>query len=75
MKTVVTLAETTDAHLVRARLESFGIVAHVLDENAASFASFAMGGVRVEVADEDYEAAMAFLLSEEKRTNAPAVES
>ena len=71
MKTIMTYSQPMEANMLRSRLEASGIVAHVLDENAATFASFAMGGVRVEVADEDYENAMELMLSESQKNPAP----
>ena len=64
MKTLVTFGDPMRAQLLRARLEGSGIVAHVLDENTATLASYAMGGVRVEVPDDDYETAVQLLLSD-----------
>jgi hypothetical protein len=64
MKTLVTYGDPMEAQLLRARLEGSGIVAHVFDENTATLASYAIGGVRVEVADEDYERAMELLLDD-----------
>lgn len=53
-----------EAHLLRARLEDSGIPAYVRDENTATLAAYAIGGVRVEVPDEDFERAMRFMSSQ-----------
>lgn len=72
MRTLATLADPDQAHLLRARLEGSGIRAFVRGDNIVSLdllASFAAGGgVRVDVADEDYEAALALLEDGEGRT-------
>lgn len=50
------------------RLEGSGIAAHVRDENMVTLdwlASLAVGGVKVDVADEDYEAALEVLAEDE----------
>lgn len=60
MKTIATFSKPEDAHLLRMRLEAGGIAAYVLDENliqADWFYSNAIGGVRLQVADHDVEAA------------------
>jgi len=65
MRTLATLADADQAHLLRSRLEGSGIPAFVVGDNIISLdllASFARGGgVRVEVADEDFEAALELL--------------
>jgi hypothetical protein len=58
MRTLATFSHPDQAHLLRMRLEGCGIVAHVRDENMVALdwlASLAIGGVKVDVADEDYE--------------------
>jgi hypothetical protein len=60
MRTLATFSHPDQAHLLRMRLEGCGIVAHVRDENMVALdwlASLAIGGVKVDVADEDYEQA------------------
>jgi hypothetical protein len=64
MRTLATFSQADPAHLLRMRLEGSGIAAHVRDENTVTFASLAVGGVKVDVADEDYEAALAVLADE-----------
>ena len=64
MKTVATCSKAEEAHLVRTRLEAAGLRAFVQDESLVQMDwlySNAIGGVRVQVADEDFEAAQAFL--------------
>jgi len=75
MRTLATFARADQAHLLRMRLEGGGIAAHVRDENIVTLdwlASLAVGGVKVDVADEDYEAALA-LLAEEPPPEPPPV--
>ena len=64
MKTLTSLADLMEAQLLRSRLESSGIPAFVCDENMSSLAAYAMGGVRVEVADEDFDRAAAMMAEE-----------
>ncbi len=62
MKTVAAFSTPTEAHLLVARLTSAGIAAAVRDEFTVTFnwlLSNAIGGVKVEVPDEDYDAARA----------------
>jgi hypothetical protein len=62
MKTLATFSNPTNAHLLIARLESSGIRAFARDENVVSIemgATTAFGGVKVDVADEDYARALA----------------
>lgn len=64
MKTVAALTSAQDAHLLRIRLESQGIQAEVCDEATTSVAPFytqAIGGIRVQVSDEDLAKAKAIL--------------
>ncbi len=68
MRTLATFTHADQAHLLRMRLEGSGIPAHVRDENMVSLdwlASLAVGGVKVDVAEEDYEAALAVLAEDE----------
>ncbi len=67
MRTLASFSHADPAHLLRMRLEGSGIAAHVRDENMVTLdwlASLAVGGVKVDVADEDYEAALAVLNDE-----------
>lgn len=60
MKIVAAFSTPTEAHLLVARLASAGIAAAVRDEFTVTFnwlLSNAIGGVKVEVPDEDYAAA------------------
>lgn len=60
MKSLASFSKAEDAHLLRARLEGSGIAAYVRDENMVSvdwLYSNAIGGVKVDVADEDFIAA------------------
>ncbi len=60
MKTIATFSKPEEAHLLRMRLEAGGVPAYVLDEHliqADWFYSDAIGGVRLQVADHDVEAA------------------
>lgn len=64
MKTIATCSKAEEAHLVRGRLEAAGIRAFIQDENLAQMDwlySNAIGGVRVQVAEEDFEAAQVLL--------------
>lgn len=68
MKTIARFGKAEDAHLCRMRLGSVGIEAFVQDENMAQLEqplSDAVGGVSVEVNDEDYATAMEFLAADE----------
>ena len=63
MVTVASFSKPEEAHLLRMRLEAAGIAAWLRDENTIQWewASQAFGGVRVEVADADADAARAVL--------------
>jgi hypothetical protein len=64
MKTVATFNNSDDAHLLRAHLEGSGISAFVRDDQTVSVdwgLSIAVGGVKVEVPDEEYVAAAELL--------------
>jgi cell division septation protein DedD len=68
MRTVAAFNHADQAHFLRSRLEGSGIEAHVRDEHMVSLdwlAALAVGGVKVDVADEDYEAAVALLAEDE----------
>lgn len=66
MITIATFGKPEEAHLLRMRLEDAGIAAYLRDENTIQWewGSQAFGGVRVDVADEDEEAAKAVLAEE-----------
>lgn len=64
MKTLTSFADLMEAQLLRSRLESSGIPAYVRDENMSALAAYAIGGVRVEVADEDFDRASDLLAAE-----------
>ena len=64
MKTIATFTKPEEAHLLRIRLEAAGIQAYLQDENMIQMdllASNAIGGVRVQVVDEDLEPAQKIL--------------
>ncbi len=64
MKTIATFTSPMDANMLVARLEGSGIAAFTRDENMISLdwlASNAIGGVKVDVAEEDVEKALAVL--------------
>ena len=64
MTTVATFSKPEEAHLFRMRLEAAGIPAFVQDEHIVQMDwlySNAIGGVRVQIADEDVPAAREFL--------------
>ncbi len=68
MRTLAAFNHADQAHLLRMRLEGCGIPAHVRDENMVTLdwlASLAVGGVKVDVADEDYQAALDVLAEDE----------
>jgi len=57
MKTVATFTKVEDAHVLRAQLEGSGIEAFVTDEHIVQqdwLLSNAVGGVKVNVADDDF---------------------
>jgi hypothetical protein len=61
MKTLASFNQPMDAHLLRARLEGSGIAAYLRDENMITLdwlSANAVGGIKVDVADEDYEKAL-----------------
>ena len=67
MTTVATFSKPEEAHLFRMRLEAAGIPASVQDENLVQMDwlfSNAVGGVRVQIADRDVEAAREFLAAD-----------
>jgi hypothetical protein len=61
MKTLAAFSNPMGAHLLIARLEGSGIKAFTRDENIVQLemgATNAFGGVKVDVADEDYKKAV-----------------
>lgn len=77
MKTVATFSTPTEAQLVIARLRSAGIETNLRDELTVTTdwaLSNAVGGVKIEVADDDWEAAREILelpASEESLVHCP----
>jgi len=66
MRTVATFANPAEAHLLAAHLGGNGIEVVLRDENtvqAEMLLSNAVGGVKVDVADEDYASAIAIVRS------------
>jgi hypothetical protein len=66
MRTLASFSQPVEAHLLRLRLENEGITAYLRDEHLVTFDwlySNAVGGVKVDVADEDYERALEVLES------------
>src|SRR5688572_22012127 len=77
MKTIATFSKPEEAHLFRTRLEAAGIPAFVLDENLVQLDwlySNAIGGVRVQIADEDLEDAREFLAADSPQPAPDAVD-
>jgi hypothetical protein len=75
MKTIATFNKPEEAHLFRTRLEAVGVPAFVLDENMVQLDwlySNAIGGVRVQVADEDFEATKEFLAADTDQSSPDA---
>ena len=67
MTTVATFSKPEEAHLFRMRLEAAGIPAFVQDENLVQtdwLFSNAVGGVRVQIADDDVEATREILAAD-----------
>ena len=66
MKTIASFSQPVEAHMLRSRLEVEGITAYLRDENMIALDwlySNALGGVKVDVADEDYERALEIMAS------------
>ena len=63
METIATFSKPEDAHLLRMRLEAAGIEACLQDENVVQLGYFSnmMGGVQVQVSEDDVAAAQEFL--------------
>lgn len=67
MKTIATFSKPEEAHLFRTRLEAAGISAFVQDEHVVQLnwlLSNAIGGVRVQIAEDDLESASEFLAAD-----------
>jgi Putative prokaryotic signal transducing protein len=67
VKTIATFSKPEEAHLFRTRLEAAGIPAYVQDEHFIQMYwlySNAIGGVRVQIADDDFEAVREFLAND-----------
>ena len=68
MTTIATFNKPEEAHLLRMRLEAGGIAAFIQDENIVQIdwlLANAIGGVRVQVADEDVAAAHELLAAQD----------
>lgn len=77
VKTIATFSKPEEAHLFRTRLEAAGIPAYVQDEHLIQMYwlySNAVGGARVQIADEDLDAAREFLANDSPQTASDAVE-
>jgi len=75
MRTIATFSKPEEAHLFRTRLEAAEIPAFVLDENFVQLYwlySNAIGGVRVQVAEEDVQEAREFLAADSPQVCADA---
>jgi hypothetical protein len=67
MKTIATFSTPEEAHLFRTRLEAAGIPAFVQDEHVVQMFwlwSNVVGGVRVQIADDDLAEAREFLAAD-----------
>ena len=76
MKAIARFGKSEDAHLCRMRLGSVGIEAFVQDENMAQLEqplSDAVGGVSVDVRDEDFDSAAEFLASDKGVQDEPEI--
>jgi hypothetical protein len=60
MKTIATFLDVHEAYVIKGVLEAEDIPAVVVDENAAAYTPI-IGGVRLQVSDDDYGRAMAVL--------------
>ena len=77
MTTIATFSKPEEAHLFRMHLEAAGIPAFVQDEHLVQmdwFYSNAIGGVRVQIADEDVPAAQEFLAADREQKPLDAVD-
>jgi hypothetical protein len=69
MVTIASLSKPEEAHMLRMRLEAAGFPAYVQDEHLIQIdwlLSNAIGGVRVQVAEDDLPAVKEFLAAEEE---------
>ena len=77
MKTIATFSKPEEAHLFRTRLEAAGIPAYVQDEYLIQMDwlySNAIGGVRVQIADENLEAGREFLENDSPQATPDAID-
>lgn len=77
MKTIATFSKPEEAHLFRLRLEAADIPAYVADEHFVQMYwlySNVIGGVRVQIADEDVEPAREFLAADSPQPCPDAVD-
>ena len=77
MKTIATFSKPEEAHLFRTRLEAAGVQAFVQDEHFVQLDwlySNAIGGVRVQIADEDFDAVREFLAADSPQSSPNAVD-
>ncbi len=68
MTTIATFNKPEEAHLLRMRLEAGGIAAFLQDENLVQIdwlLANAVGGCRVQVADEDAAGALALMSAQD----------
>lgn len=75
MKTIATFSTPEEAHLFRTRLQAAGISAFVQDEYVVQLnwlLSNAIGGVRVQIAEDDLESAREFLAADSPQLCADA---
>ena len=63
MKTIATFSTVEEAYNLRAFLANNGMTAFVRDENMAASYSMAIGGVKLDVEDEDFDRATALYAS------------
>ena len=78
MKTIATFSKPEEAHLFRTRLEAAGIPAFVQDEHIVQMDwlySNAIGGVRVQIGDQDMDAARQFLAADNQSLSVDATEA
>jgi hypothetical protein len=76
MKTIATFWKTEEAHLLRLRLNESGIAAFIQDEHITQlhpWRAAAIGGVRVQVAESDFEEAKRILSESELQPAAQAL--
>lgn len=74
MKTIGSFSAPIEAHMLVSRLEGNGIRAYVRDEHMVTLdwlASNAIGGVKVDVADEDFERARELIAAGPTDASAP----